>query len=34
MPENRDLFVVAQLGSLADRKTASVLIGPAPEKLG
>lgn len=34
MPENRDLFVAAQLGSLADRKAASVLIGPAPEKLG
>ena len=34
MPENRDLIVVAQLRSLADRKAVSVLIGPAPQKLG
>ena len=34
MPEHRDLIVVAPLGSLADRKAASILIGPAPEKLG
>ena len=31
---DRDLIVVAQLGSLADRKMERFLIGPAPEKLG